>query len=133
MKKNIIACVLAIFFCFNQASAGAQGMVQVYPGNWWVGMHMHKLQLLIHSGVPMGPHASISISYPGIILTGIHRFENPRYAAADLDITADARPGIVAITIRDSGSLEKISWPLHEKRKGNGISFSQGITSSDLI
>ena len=133
MKKNIIACVLVVFLCFNQVSAGAQGMVQVYPGNWWTGMHMHKIQLLIHSRVALGPHASITINYPGITLTRIHRFENPRYAAADLDITGDARPGIAAITIRDSGSVEKINWPLQEKRKGNGISFAQGITSADLI
>ena len=69
---------------------------QVYPTNWWTGMKWNKVQLLIRGENSLA-NEKIRITYPGITVTKVRLLENPKYLAADINISASAKPGTVKI------------------------------------
>jgi glycosidase len=101
----------------------------IYPTNWWTGMKMNKIQLLIRTEDEALAGGKVSISYPGIKLLQTHRFINLKYIAIDIQITPLAKPGIVNIGIGKS----VLNWPLIKRPAGNGSTYAQGVTSADLI
>jgi len=107
---------------------------RVYPTNWWVGMKMNKVQILVQSGDEQFAKQKASISYPGVTLGQTHVFENGKYLALDVSISDAAKPGIVTLQFRRSnGITTKIPWELKTRRNGNGTQYAQGLTSSDFI
>jgi glycosidase len=128
-KKLCIATFISIFwvgFSFAQYA-------DVYPTNWWVGMKNNKVQLLIKSADSSLYKSVVTIKYPGITLGKVSTFENGKYLAVDITIGATAKPGNVKINLNNNGATNTISWPLAARRKGNGSSFAQGVTSADFI
>ncbi|MBK9732760.1 MAG: cyclomaltodextrinase C-terminal domain-containing protein [Chitinophagaceae bacterium] len=113
-------------------SAHAQ-YAEVYPTNWWVNMKMNNIQLLLKSNSADFNKQDFSISYPGIKLLKKNTFANGKYVALDISIAPSAKPGIVSIVCSNKGEKNTIEWPLMERRKGNGTSFAQGVTSADFI
>jgi glycosidase len=126
MKKLIVA-----LSAFLSLSAAAQ---EVYPTNWWVGMHYSRPELMIRLR-DAGNAASVSVSYPGVILTDWHRVENPNYLFIHLNITPSAKPGTMTLVIRlkGAGTATRIPYSLLPRRTGNGTTFAQGVTSKDFI
>lgn len=94
-----------IFFCLLPAillsSSAPSQPVRVEPMNWWTGMKDNKVQLLLH-GPGMGQY-KLQVNYPGVKLLATHRAESPNYLFADLQISAQARPGNVPITFWQNG------------------------------
>ncbi len=125
--KKIFVFVLAFVF----VSASAQH-IEVYPSNWWVGMKMNKIQLMIyHTDVAA---STPSITYPGIQLVKVNKVENPNYLFLDINILPSSRPGTAKIVFKNSnGSTSTASFELKARTQGNGTSFAQGVTSSDFI
>lgn len=121
--------LLLIAFSFSIVEAQ---QINVYPTNWWVGMKMNKIQLLLRSEEKISGK-KISISYPGITIIKTHSFENPRYIAVDISIAATAKPGNVLIELEENGKTGTIQWRLNEQRSGKGTAYAQGITSADFI
>lgn len=106
---------------------------EIYPTNWWVGMKNNKVQLLIRSEQKNFNQQQVRIQYPGIKLLQTHRLENENYYAIDLSIASNTKPGNVQIEFISQGKTNAITWPLKERRKGNGTNFAQGVTSADFI
>ncbi len=129
MKKLLFVCILLIV---SVQILYAQ-YAEVYPTNWWVGMKNNKVQLLIHSEQKDFNLQQVRIQYPGIKLLQTHRFENENYYAIDLSIASNTKPGNVQIEFISQGKTNAITWPLKERRKGNGTNFAQGVTSADFI
>lgn len=128
--RNFLAALFSLFLgCF---AARAQ-YADVYPTNWWVDMKMHNVQLLLKSSSPAFSEEKFSISYPGIKLLKKSTFQNGKYVALDIDITSSARPGTVNIVCEGAGGKHIIEWPLKARRKGNGDTFAQGVTSADFV
>jgi hypothetical protein len=130
MKKNFL--VLLLFIVFGYLKLYAQ-RVDIYPTNWWTGMKMNHIQLLIRSKDEALSHQKIEINYPGIKVLKIHHFENPKYTAIDILITSAAKPGHVNIIFKDGIKTSVIAWPLLAKPLGNGTLYARGVTSSDFI
>lgn len=103
----------------------------VYPTNWWTNMQHNKIQLLLHSTEPLSEN--ISINYPGIIVEKIHAFPNKKYLAVDIAIAPGTLPGFAEIKAQINGKYSVVNFPIRERKKGNGISFANGISSKDLI
>src|SRR5690242_9342659 len=103
-----------------------------YPTNWWTGMKWHKVQIMIH-GNDIGNANAYTINYPGVKLDKAEKVENKNYVFLDIDITSTAKPGLVKINVKKSGSSFTINFPLDKRRQGNGTQFAQGVTSKDLI
>jgi neopullulanase len=130
MKKNLL--ILFFLVAFNCLRLYAQ-QTDIYPSNWWVGMKMNHVQLLIRSENKALSSQRIGISYPGIKVLKIHHFENPKYVAVDILVTSAAKPGFVNITFNAKGKLSVVKWPLLAKPPGNGTRYAQGVTSGDFI
>src|SRR4051812_49252320 len=128
MKK-----ILPVFiFIFSIAHSFSQ-YAEIYPTNWWIGMKWNKVQLLIHGKSENFNNEKVSINYPGINIINIHKFENTKYLAVDITIAPSAKPGIVNIKFSDDAKTNTVKWELKQRRKGNGILYAQGVTSSDFI
>lgn len=125
MKKWV-----TVFFLFPAIQLFCQ-QVEVYPSNWWIGMKHNKIQLLLHSSETLD--TIVSLTYPGIKLEKTYTFPNRKYLALDLTISPDAKAGIAKLHTSSHGIKQSIDFPLYERRKGNGIAFAKGVTSSDLI
>jgi neopullulanase len=127
MKVRFIAFLLLVI----SYTSSAQN-IEVYPSNWWVGMKMNKIQLMVyHTDVAT---ATPSITYPGIQLVKVNKVENPNYLFLDINILPSSRPGTAKIIFKNSnGSTSTAAFELKARAQGNGTSFAQGVTSADLI
>ncbi len=128
MGKIWLALVLVIF----TSTASLSQEYHCYPTNWWVGMKYHTIQLMIH-GTDAGKGAGYKVSYPGVILKQVHRPEGKNYVFLDLEISESARPGIASVTFTVGNQPKSVPFELKVRRKGNGITYAQGVTSEDLV
>src|SRR5579863_4858145 len=128
MKKALLT--LYLFRALGCLTLYAQ-QTDIYPTNWWTGMKMNHVQLLIRSENKALSGQKIEINYPGIRLLNIHHFDNPKYTA--IVISAAAKPGLVKISFKEEAKISTIIWPLLAKPSGNGTSYAQGVTSGDFI
>jgi neopullulanase len=127
MKVRFIAFLLLVI----SYTSSAQN-IEVYPSNWWVGMKMNKIQLMVyHTDVAT---ATPSITYPGIQLVKVNKVENPNYLFLDINILPSSKPGTAKIIFKNSnGSTSTAAFELKARAQGNGTSFAQGVTSADFI
>src|SRR5580692_10645161 len=88
--------LFALLGAFASFSANAQ----VYPTNWWTGMHYSKPELMIHLK-DIGNAASVSVSYPGVTITDWHHVENHNYLFLHLMISPSAKPGRMEIHVQE--------------------------------
>ncbi len=130
MKKLLACLLLGLSFCTTDLGAQA---IDIYPTNWWTGMKMNKIQLLVRSTGESFAGQSVTIPYPGIKVKKVHRFDNARYLAIDIEITPAAKPGKVPIVVKGNGRSETIPWRLDKQRPGKGTLYAQGVTSADFI
>ena len=129
MKKLVafLATHCIALVCFSQS-------LMLYPTNWWVGMKMNQVQILVHGDNKDFSKSQPAIHYPGVTLLQKHVFENGEYMALDVAISAAAKPGKVEIAFNNDGkAVAKAPWPLKARRQGNGTQYAQGLTSSDFI
>ncbi len=131
-----------IFFfclCLILATRSFSQDLEVYPSNWWVGMKMNKIQLMVHAknATNMIPAFKLPAGgtklADGIMLKGVHHVENPNYVFLDLEIAKSAKPGVRKFEFVMPGTHLTIDFELKSRRAGNGSLFAQGVTSKDLV
>ncbi len=133
MKKIIVFCLLLI----SAASFGQA--VEVYPSNWWVGMKLNKIQVLLHAGKPDQILAvdklQVQSSSPDFKIVKITRLQNRRYLLLDVQIASNAKPQKITITVGGilPSEVNKIAFELKPRRAGNGTKYAQGVRSEDFI
>ncbi|MEO6313530.1 MAG: alpha-amylase family glycosyl hydrolase [Chitinophagaceae bacterium] len=136
MKKCIGALLASCAIVINLFS---QSTVEVYPTNWWVGMKMNKIQIMLHETRPGKIIAvdklTVSSSSLDLKILKINRLKNRRYIILDVAIAAAARPQTIKI---DFGGVVPTEWnrvlfELKPRRAGKGVSYAQGVTSADFI
>lgn len=106
---------------------------KLYPTNWYTGMKWNKVQVLVRGEYDGFSKEKVRINYPGVSLTKVTTFENGKYLALDLTITATAKPGSVVVEFLDGNKVHAVAWPLKPRRDGRSKNFAQGVTSSDFI
>ena len=135
MKKLFLSFFL---FCIS-LSLIAQKKLEVYPANWWVGMKMNKVQLMIHEKdstvIVAVAKLTVQSSSPDIKIIRINTVENKRYFFVDIEIVPNAKPQTVTISF---GGTIKSEWrqfkfEIKPRRKNLGTAYAQGITSKDFI
>jgi len=132
MKKNLISYFLFLISYF----AAAQTEYKCYPTNWWTGMKWNKVQIMVHADKIADKFPMIKMETNGVKLaTGvslikINRVENPNYIFLDIIIEPTAKPGKFTFPFLKNIKLE---YELKQRRKGNGFSYAQGVTSKDFI
>lgn len=129
MKMRIV--VFALFVVYSLC-AEAQN-IEVYPANWWPGMKMSKVQLMIRSE-GIGNSTAVTITNPGLQLLKVIKVENINYLFLDITILPAAKPGKTKINFKQSnGTTLNADFELKARRPGNGTAFAQGVNSSDFI
>jgi glycosidase len=127
--KHFISCILL----FWTIQITASDLPAFYPSNWWVGMKNKQLQLMIH-GKDAGMYQTVKCTHPGVVLKQVHRFSNKNYLILDLQIGADAKPGMMSVQLSKGASPDlNAKYELKSRRKGNGTTFANGATSADLM
>ncbi len=130
--KNLIKIIFAFAFLFSAEHISAQ-QTTLSPTNWWVGMKWNKVQILMYNKEKAIKNSEVKITYTGVTLAKVNKLENERYLAIDVLITPNAKPGIVSIQLKNGKDIQTLSWPIAERRKGNGTAFAQGVRSEDLV
>jgi glycosidase len=117
-------------------SAIAQDDLKVYPTHWWTGMKDRKLQLMVRkpSGLTTSKMAVFSSS-PDMRVINYYKPANNHYLFINVEIAANAQPGIKHININNAAANKsyKIPYELKTRSKENGKTRIKGITSEDLI
>lgn len=130
--KKIFLFILCSAFIANTYSQSEK--VDVYPTNWWVGMKWNQVQLMVHSTGLKTSVQNVEINYPGVKLVKVNRVESPNYLFLDIDISANAKPGVVKIKFnRINYQPLWVNYELKSKNKYDGKTRVQGVTSKDLI
>ena len=132
MKKKLSIYFL-VLMSFQLNAQSTNEIVTAYPTNWFVQMKWNKVQVLLRSTSIDFSKASIQVSYPGVKLLKINKFENAHYAAIDLEVSKDAKPGEVKFIIKEGAKLISKNWALKARRAGKGTKFAQGVNQSDFI
>ncbi len=113
--------------------------MEVYPGNWWAGMKMNKVQLIIHEKdrtvILAVAKLVVQSSSPDIKIIKVNTVENKRYLFVDVEIAANAKPQTVTISF---GGIIKNEWrkfqfEIKPRRKNLGTAYAQGVTAKDFI
>jgi glycosidase len=129
MKKSIL--IFSLLWILIEANANEYMVDGVYPTNWWVAMKNPKLQLMLR-GANISEN-TFSINYQGVKLVKVHKVENPNYVFLDLLIAASAKPGQMKIHVKNPNGEGDVLFELRQRRKGKGVNYAQGVTSSDFI
>lgn len=122
----IIAFLSLISYSFAQYA-------KLYPTNWWVGMKWNKVQVLVYGAYDGFNKETVHINYPGVKLLKTIALENGKYMALDIEVAANTKPGDVIIEFLQNGKGHAVKWPLEKRRTGNGITYAQGVNSTDLV
>jgi len=130
MRKIIFSVVL---FLISLSGFTQHSGYKCYPGNWWVGMKWNKIQVMIHGDAIANAAGGFTINYPGVKLGKVNKVENLNYVFLDLDISASAKPGTIKIKVNKAASSFEIPFVIKPRRKGNGTSYAQGVTSKDFM
>lgn len=105
-------------------------MERVEPPNWWTGMTVPDLQLMVYGEDIAGLEPELS--YPGVTLLGSEQTENSNYLFIDLQLSPETRPGTVEITLRDDGATRTvIRYEL--KARAPGSVERRGFDAADAI
>ena len=125
--------IVRIFLFFSLALAW-QGHTQknilshVEPGNWWVGMKHHQVQVLLH-----GPqNANYTPSVQGLNVLGIIKTENPNYLFITVE-TQDKNAGTYPIILSDNKKKEVARFEFKLEERIYQSANREGFSSKDVI
>lgn len=122
---SFVFVIAAAFIAFSQS-------VNVYPTNWWVGMKMNKIQLMVY-GDGIGTYDRVSCNYPGVKIAKVTRSKNNNYLFIDVSVSPATKPGKFKIRCAAVDMIRDFNYELKPRRPGKGKSFAQGLSSADLI
>ena len=102
---------------------------RIEPLSWWVGMKT-PLQLMV-KGKDIGTYDLHFEDAPGIIVSQVHKAENPDYIFADVKLGPKAVPGTYMLVFEGNGERFSIPYEFAERRKGSAE--RQSFDTSDAI
>jgi neopullulanase len=130
MKKTVFSFVL--LYTALVSFAQYNDAYKCIPANWWAGMKMNKIQLML-SGDAIGNADGYTINYPGITVTKVTKAEKEDYAFVDITIAPGTKPGIVKIIPKNFRATDYVQFEIKPRRKNMGKDYAQGVTSKDFV
>lgn len=125
-----LAATLAAL-CFTTLCAWGDPLTidRVEPPHWWVGMKAQRLELMVHA--PGVGRARATLQYPGVTLSGTQVSDNPNYLWLQLNIHAQAQPGVLKIALRHGQDTTVLRYKLERREPGSAA--REGFTSADVV
>lgn len=118
-------CLPILFFVVNLSGAQVQSINRIEPGNWWVGMKLNTITLLVYGKEIQ--NLEPSIKYDGLKLLKVQKVENPNYLFVTIEISSAAKAGNAKIEFKKGNrSVLTKDFPLLAREPGsaNGTSFT---------
>lgn len=127
---KIIARISIIIYLSFFALLGQEVRIdKVEPPNWWEGMHLNKIQLMIYGRNLHNFEASFS--NPDIKVLKIHKILNPDYAFIDIEIPNGITPGTYKLILKSNSKSAEINFPVLQREPAAGK--YEGFNNSDAI
>ena len=125
MKKLFSLLVISVcFISFSQAQ-----IERTEPPFWWTNMPVQELQLQLY-GEELGLYRA-EVDYPGVTITSQYAVDSPNYLFLYFDISAEAKPGTMDITLTHHHKTIEFEYELKQRESMEGR--NAGFDSSDLI
>ncbi|MFD0933227.1 glycoside hydrolase family 13 protein [Psychroflexus salinarum] len=125
-QLSFLKFVFGCFFLLNLFSVDLNAQdLRVEPPNWWVGMEMNNIQLMVHA-------EDIStyqpkLKYDGVQIAEVHQADSPNYLFIDLSISEEAKAGTFEIKFKKKGAKNlsfDFSLNSREKSAKDYVSFN---------
>jgi neopullulanase len=120
---------LIVFGTFHLCHAQAPRLAKIEPPNWWVGMRLNTIQLMLYGENLQ--HMTAQSSSPSLKVLRTHSVPNPAYAFIDIEIPSFARPGSYELRISSSTGTTSFQFPLFARTVSDTV--HQGFDPSDVI
>src|SRR5512140_2464145 len=98
----------------------AQGLrvTKVEPPNWWAGMKLHRVQLMLY-GENLG-NASVSCASSGLRVLGVQSTGNPSYLFVNVELDSTTQPGTIPLQISAPSGTTTLSYPILPRKESQG-------------
>ena len=131
-KKSVLIkliCSCVFFLNLNTQEIVAQN-IRVEPPNWWLGMKMNHIQLLVHAKNISAYQPELN--YSGVEITKVHEADSPNYLFLDLQIDDSAKAGIFDLTFKRKGN-KTMSFTYELKSRSQAAEDYKGFDHTDAI
>jgi neopullulanase len=128
MNRFLLISVL-IVAAVHCCTAQAPRFVKCEPPNWWTGMMMHSLQLMIYGDHLEGVTATSASPHIKVVRTTVSA--NASYAFIDINITSSATPGNYKFVLTNARGETSFRLPL--LKRTHLANEHQGFDCSDVI
>lgn len=120
------------FLCIGSFSIFAQSPVidKIEPPNWWVGMSLDTIQLMIY-GENLSSDLSAISNDDAIEIIEIKKNSSDYYAFVYVRITDSAKHGEYQLTIKNQHGEEEVTYPILERPTSDGK--YQGFDQTDVV
>lgn len=110
---------------------------RVEPLNWWVGMQVPELEILIYAKDAASASSAL-IEHPGVSVTYLKRLENPNYLFLGLQIAPEAEPGSFPVFLYNERGQEVFRFDYRleatpRAARANSPDASASLGPQDLI
>jgi glycosidase len=102
---------------------------KVEPPNWWTGMKLNKIQLMVY-GKNL-KNAEAAFNNKSIKIIKIHNAGSSYYLFIDIEIPEGLKPGNYRLTLKKDKSETDIDFPILERQNETGK--YQGFTAQDVL
>jgi len=125
MKKFFIAILFIVTISFAQNLS----VEKVEPSNWWIGMKLNKIQLMIYGSNLKNFSASFDERKIKVLKT--HQLENSNYAFIDIEIPNNLPAKVYKLKLNSSNQTVSIDFPIYKREKTKNM--FQGFNQTDAI
>jgi glycosidase len=130
MRINLIFLLL-ITATVTLAQKSKAPFHHVEPAFWWVGMKSPSLQILFHNKeINIGAYEA-QLQYEGVSIMEVKRVENPHYLFITLDISSNAKAGMIPIVFKQGKKTITHNYEL--RNKSSDKNRIMGFNSSDVV
>ena len=128
--RLIYFIIALILFSGNSSFAQKKGLERVEPPNWWAGMEYSTVQLLVQ-GTDISAY-DVTIDYPGVTLTEVHKADNPDFLFLDLEMAENLKAGKMEILF-SAPKKKKIKYEFEFKEREKYSKAFQGLDQNDIM
>ena len=123
--------MLPLFLALSLQAGVARELhvAKVEPPNWWAGMKLNRVQLMLYGEAL--DSASVSCSSPGVRILGTTSTGNPSYLFVDLELSPAIRPGTLSFRVSAHSSTAAFSYSILPRQKPDGR--YQGFKNEDVV
>lgn len=134
IKMQISECwgrlsLVLVALCVLPALCRGFEVDRIDPPHWWIGMKNTVLQLQVHGRDVI--QSEFSVDYPGVSIDSVVRLDgSPNWQHVYLNISPDARPGVMTLEWREGRKAVKKKYELRERREQKGAG---GFSAADVL